>query len=66
MKVGRLTLTVSQRPATGGVPELTLWRPDVTVAQCAGEAPIERLDRDDVEQLREACDDFLAGRPLAP
>lgn len=70
MRLGnRLELRVVAQPERWGTPALELRLEGLELAEPAGvgEAclvPRDRLERDDVEALRDACEDFLAGRPL--
>lgn len=73
MRVGHgIELNVRQRLADG-TPTLEVrlpWAFHVAAADVGKDGAelagttAERLDRDEVERLREACEDFLAGRPL--
>lgn len=68
MRIGELELRV--RPTSIGTPELELelgWETEIPVDTAALElhgTTTERLERDDVELLRGACEAFLEGRPL--
>jgi hypothetical protein len=62
MRLGPLELEAVQRAAAHGAPELRVafdrdWTP-------APDRLATHLDRGDVEQLRDALEDWLAGRPL--
>lgn len=56
---------VSTTTGPTGSPQLRIGLPGAEGCEdCNGAGVDAKLDRDDVEQLREACDDFLAGRSV--
>lgn len=68
MRIGAsVDLRIHQPPGAG--PELEVDLEPLVEHRADGSVFVQardRLERGDVEQLREACEDFLEGRPLRP